>query len=199
MTMTTDTSSDAELIERLRAHDLEALGSLFDRYYAQVFRTAAAITRDSDAADDIAQDAFLRLHRYVARIDTQLPLAAWLYRVTVNLSYTYINRKQKRRISLEGLVEQLRSPQSSAPDHAAEQSETHQRIRQAISVLPFNQRVVVVLHYLNGLSLEEIADILNCPLGTVKSRLFYARDNLRHQFDQSFDFSDLAHGYAGLA
>lgn len=198
MTMTTDEISDAHLIERLRENDLQALGGLFDRYYAQVFRTAAAITRDTDAAEDIAQDAFLKLHQYAARIDTSLPLAPWLYRVTVNLSYTYISRRMKRRISLEGLVDQLMSPQGSAPDRMAEQGEISQRIRQAISELHFNQRVVVVLHYLSGLSLEEIADVLGCPVGTIKSRLFYARENLRRRLDSTFEFSDLAHGYAGL-
>ncbi|MBZ0287267.1 MAG: RNA polymerase sigma factor, partial [Anaerolineae bacterium] len=89
--------SDAELIARLRANDLDALGTLFDRYYTQVYRTAIAITHDNAVADDITQDCFLRLHRYANRIDTSLPLAPWLYRVTVNLSYTWAARHKKRR------------------------------------------------------------------------------------------------------
>src|ERR1041384_2004437 len=99
MTTVHDEVSDAALIERLCQNDLEALGSLFDRYYAQVYRTAAAITRDSAVAEDIAQDCFLRLHQYAHRIDLNLPLSPWLYRVTVNLAYTWISRRQKRRVS----------------------------------------------------------------------------------------------------
>ncbi|CAG1001358.1 ECF RNA polymerase sigma factor SigM [Anaerolineae bacterium] len=143
-------SSDAQLVESLRTNDFEALGSLFDRYYPQVYRTANAITRDSAVAEDIAQDCFLKLHQYAHRIDTSLPLAPWLYRVTVNLSYTWISRRQKRRISLETLVDQLMSPAWHAPDHVAEQGETVQQVRQAIGELPFNQRVVIVLHYLRS-------------------------------------------------
>src|SRR5512133_222591 len=100
MSLTEPEASDAELIERVRQDNLSALGALFDRYYAQVYRTAVAITQDSAVAEDIAQDCFLKLHRYANRIDTSLPLAPWLYRVTVNLSYTWVSRQKKRRVSL---------------------------------------------------------------------------------------------------
>lgn len=188
--------SDAELVERVRANDLEALGHLFDRYYAQVFRSAVAITQDSAVAEDIAQECFLKIHRYANRIDTSLPLIPWLYRVTVNLSYTWVSRQKKRRVSLEAVVDRLISPAWLAPDHLAEHSEIQQRVREAISELNFNQRVVVVLHYLSGLSLEEIAEINNCPVGTVKSRLYYARENLRRRLE-SFNLpTEVIHGYA---
>lgn len=193
-----DDISDALLIERLRTEDLSALGALFDRYYPQVYRTALVITRDNAVAEDIAQDCFLKLHQYANRIDTSLPLAPWLYRVTVNLSYTWISRRQKRRISLEALVDQLMSPPWHAPDHLAEQGETQTLVRQAISELHFNQRVVIVLHYLSGLSLEEIAEILDCPVGTIKSRLYYARENLRRRLGELHRTIEVAHGYAGI-
>jgi RNA polymerase sigma-70 factor (ECF subfamily) len=189
--------TDAALIARLRAHDLSALGQLFDRYYPQIYRTAYAIVRDSAAAEDIAQDCFLKLNHYADRIDTSLPLAPWLYRVTVNLTYTWITRRQKRRVSLEGLVDQLMSPAGSAPDQMAEQGEVQARVRQAVAELPLNQRVVVVLHYLNGLSLEEIAQIVKCPVGTVKSRLYYARETLRRRLGDWQQPYEVAHGYAG--
>lgn len=182
MTLTTETS-DAMLIERLRTNDLSALGALFDRYYAPIYRVGMAITHDSAVADDIVQDAFLKLHRYCNRIDTTLPLLPWLYRVTVNLSYTWVSRQQKRRVSLEAVVDSLMSPPWLWPDQQAETIEVHDQVRQAIRDLNFNQRVVVVLHYLNGLSLEEIAEILKCPVGTVKSRLYYARENLRQRLE----------------
>ena len=198
MTLTNEEASDPVLIERLRAADLTALGALFDRYYAQVYRTAAAITRDNAVAEDIAQDCFLKLHQYAHRIDVSLPLAPWLYRVTVNLSYTWISRRQKRRISLEALVDHLMSPSWYAPDQLAEHNEIQHHVRQAIGELPFNQRVVIVLHYLSQLSLEEISEILDCPVGTVKSRLYYARENLRRRLDETHRINEVAHGYAGI-
>ena len=196
MTIIETEPSDAELIERVRANDLSALGGLFDRYYAQVYRSAVAITQDSAVAEDIAQECFLKIHRYANRIDTSLPLIPWLYRVTVNLSYTWIARQKKRRVSLEAVVDRLISPSWLAPDHLAEHAEIQQQVRDAIQELNFNQRVVVVLHYLSGLSLEEIAEILDCPVGTIKSRLYYARENLRRRLDSISWASEVVHGYA---
>jgi RNA polymerase sigma-70 factor (ECF subfamily) len=187
--------SDGILVQRLQADDLSALGILFDRYYAQIYRTALAITHDEAIADDITQDAFLRLHRYAHRIDCSLPLMPWMYRVTVNLSYTWLTRHKKRRVSLETVVDYLMSPARSTPDHALEVAGLQEEVRNAISTLNFNQRVVVVLHYLNDLSLDDIAQILDCPVGTVKSRLYYARENLRHQLRNRE--VQVVHGYAG--
>ncbi|MBL8164832.1 MAG: sigma-70 family RNA polymerase sigma factor [Anaerolineae bacterium] len=189
--------SDAALIERVRTNDLEALGALFDRYYAHVFRAAVAITQDGAVAEDIAQDCFLKVHRYANRIDTSLPLAPWLYRVTVNLSYTWISRQKRRRVSLEMVVDRLISPAWLSPDHIAEHTEIQEQVRAAIADLNFNQRVVIVLHYLSGLNLEEIAEILDCPVGTVKSRLYYARENLRGRLGLLNGTNEVAHGFAG--
>ena len=178
--------SDAILIGRLCSNDLDALGVLFDRYYGKVYRTAVAITHDSHVAEDITQDCFLKLHHYANRIDTTLPLAPWLYRVTVNLSYTWVSRQKKRRVSLESVVDRLMSPLWHSPDRMAEYIEVQEQVRQAIKELNFQQRVVIVLHYLNGLTLEDISEILDCPVGTVKSRLYYARENLRRRLGPTF-------------
>lgn len=188
--------SDATLIKRLQSNDLSALGTLFDRYYAQIYRTAVAITHDESVAEDITQDCFLRLHRYANRIDTSLPLAPWLYRVTVNLAYTWVTRHKKRRVSLETVVDYLMSPARNTPDQVVEVAGIQEEVRRAIAALSFNQRVVVVVHYLNGLSLEDIAQILDCPVGTVKSRLYYARENLRHQLVSIHGEPQVAHGYS---
>lgn len=188
--------SDSTLIECLRADDLDALGVLFNRYYPQVYRTALGITHDAAAADDIAQDCFLRLHRYAQRVDTSLPLMPWLYRVTVNLSYTWVSRQHRRRVSLDAVVNYLLSPARAAPENVAEHASTRREVRAAIAALHFNQRVVVVLYYLNSLSVEEIADILDCPVGTVKSRLYYARENLRQRLGSAYGGETWMHQYA---
>jgi RNA polymerase sigma-70 factor (ECF subfamily) len=88
------------------------------------------------------------------------------------------------------------SPVWHSPDHVAESNELQDQVRQAIRELNFNQRVVVVLHYLNGLSLEEIAVVLECPVGTVKSRLYYARESLRHKLNTTNWAQEVAHGFA---
>lgn len=187
---------DRELVIQLQAGDLEALGDLFDRYRYQIYRTALAITRDTAAADDILQECFLRVYQYAHRINVELPLAPWLYRVTVNLCYTWSKKNRQYWAPLENFIDRLISSPKHAPESSAEHSELRQRIQQAIDALPFNQRVVVVFHYLNGISLKEIADILDCPVGTVKSRLFHARAALRDELGQATTFlSDVAHGF----
>jgi RNA polymerase sigma-70 factor (ECF subfamily) len=147
-------------------------------------------------AEDILQDCFLKVYANAHRIDTSRPLAPWLYRVTVNLSYTWLSRGKNRRMSLDKVIDRLVSPMRQAPDQVTEQTELRQSVRKAILSLSIDQRVVVVLYYLNGLSLQDIADILDLPVGTVKSRLYYARENLRGTLGPNMVWlPEVAHGY----
>lgn len=189
-------SVDKELIWRLRERDLTALGELFERYRHQVYRVALAIVRDPQVAEDILQDCFLKLHIYAHRVDPERPLMPWLYRVTANLSYTYISRHQKRNADLDQVSEQLSTSGVQAPDRVTERNELQHDVRAAIETLANNQRIVVILHYLANMSIQDIADILDCPVGTVKSRLHYAREKLRHHLGAMDKVSEYAHGYA---
>lgn len=188
--------TDGELIRRLQHDDLDALGVLFERYRTRVYRTALAIVRDPVVAEDILQDCFLKVHHNAARLDVNRPLAPWLYRVTVNLSYTWLARGKNRRASLDNVIDRLISPMKHAPDQLTEQTELRQNVRKAIEELHIDQRVVIVLYYLNGLSLQDIAEILDLPVGTVKSRLYYARENLRGKLGPNLHWlPEVAHGY----
>lgn len=188
--------SDSELIQRLRDSDLDALGVLFERYRTRVFRTALIIVHDPAAAEDILQDCFLKVYAHADRIDTTRPLVPWLYRVTVNLSYTWLSRGRGRRTPLDKVVDRLVSPMRQAPDQLTEQTELRTNVREAISSLSIDQRVVIVLYYLNNLNLQDIAEILDLPVGTVKSRLYYARENLRATLGPNMIWlPEAAHGY----
>lgn len=190
------TVPDSELIRRLQQSDLDALGVLFERYQQRVYRTALAIVRDPAAAEDILQDCFLKVYANAQRIDVERPLAPWLYRVTVNLSYTWLMHARNQRTPLEQITDHLISPMKQAPDQLTEQTEIRQCVRRAIGELSLDQRVVVVLYYLNNLSLQDIAEILDLPVGTVKSRLFYARENLRAALGPHLSWlPEVAHGY----
>ncbi len=188
--------SDGDLIARLQETDLDALGVLFERYRNRVYRTALAIVREQAVAEDILQDCFLKVYAHAHRIDTSRPLAPWLYRVTVNLSYTWISRGKNRRTPLDNVMDRLISPMKQAPDQLTEQIELRQNVRKAIGDLSIDQRVVVVLYYLNGLNLQDIAEILDLPVGTIKSRLYYARENLRGKLGSNLAWlPEVAHGY----
>jgi RNA polymerase sigma-70 factor (ECF subfamily) len=171
--------NDQELIKQLQAGSLDALGELYDRYRQLVFRTALAITGDQEAASDLLQDVFLRLFRFADRIDLQRPLQPWLYRMTANLAYTWLKRDRRWLRPLENLADWLASSTRNLTHEAVESIDDWDRLQRAVASLPISQRVVVVLYYLDDLSLQEISDILEIPVGTVKSRLHYGRLTLK--------------------
>ncbi len=175
-----------ELVRLLQDGDLEALGVLYDRYHQLVFRTAYAITGDPDAAADLLQDVFLRVYRYIGRVDPTRPLEPWLYRVTTNLSLSWISRRRWMR-PIEEVADWLVGDRRGSIQRHIEQAEETRRLELAIATLPAAQRVVVVLYYINDLSLNEIADVLEIPAGTVKSRLHYGRKALKEKLSSRGD------------
>lgn len=170
---------DGELVRLLQAGSLSALGELYDRHQRMVYRTALAITGDEQAAADLLQDVFLRIHRFAHHIDPERPLEPWLYRTTANLSYTWVKRQRRWLRPLENMAEWLAGSQKDSPVFQTERDEEWARVQKAIATLGLQQRVVVVLYYINDLSLQEIAEIMDIPVGTVKSRLFYGRKQLK--------------------
>jgi RNA polymerase sigma-70 factor (ECF subfamily) len=185
-----DEFSDQELVLQLQSGSLEALGILYDRYRQMVFRTALAITGDQEAASDLLQDVFLRLFRFAGRIDVNRPLQPWLYRITANLSYTWVKRDRRWLRPLENLADWIAGSSSNHTYETVEQMDDWERVQRAVAGLPISQRVVVVLYYLNDQSLQEIAEILDVPVGTVKSRLHYGREALK----KKLGLRDLADG-----
>ena len=175
--------SDRQLILQLQEGSLDALGELYDRHQHLVFRTALAVTGDSAAASDLLQDVFLRMHRFADRIDPERPLEPWLYRTTTNLTYTWVKRHKRWLRPLEDVVEWLAGAKKQIPSHIAEIEEEWQDVRRAVANLPVSQRIVVVLYYVNDLSLLEISEILEVPVGTIKSRLFYGRMALKRHLE----------------
>jgi len=175
--------SDGQLVVQLQSGDLDALGILYERFKTRVYRIALTVTRDPLAAEDILQDCFLRVYKYAHRIDSSLPLEPWLYRVTINLAYSWEKRKKFWQTPLDGVLDRLASPKRLSPERQAEASYMQSQVMEAISSLSFNQRAVIVLYYLNSFSLKEIALVLDCPVGTVKSRLHYGRENLQRKLE----------------
>jgi RNA polymerase sigma-70 factor (ECF subfamily) len=172
-------SEDAELVSRIRCGDLDAFEALYNKYKRRLYQTALAITGDSGAAEEILQDGFVRAYAAMGRVNTSTSLSPWLYRIVVNLSYNWTNRNRHWPLALDTLIDRLIAGPTASPEHAAEGSELRQIVWEAVTSLGFKQRSAIVLFYLQGLSLQEIAYILDCPVGTVKSRLHYACKALR--------------------
>lgn len=172
---------DRELVEQVLAGQEEAFARLYDKYKKSLFRTALAITEDQGVAEEILQDTFVRAYRHLQRVDLSRPLGAWLHRIVVNLSYNWATSHHFWHISLEEVVDWLVAGPQSSPEQAVERADLRQRVREALRALSLEQRLVVILFYLQGFSLAEIAFVLDCPVGTVKSRLFHARRILRQE------------------
>ena len=176
--------SHTQLIVQLQEGNLNALGDLYDRYHLLVYRTALGVTGDPEAAADLLQDVFLRLYRFKEKIDPKRPLEPWLYRMTVNLARTWIKR-QRWLQPLENIAEWVTGEtKHSVSPHIEKMDQWHQ-IEQSLAAMPFPQRTVIVMYYLNDLAIQEIAEILELPVGTVKSRLFYGRSILKEHLEKA--------------
>jgi RNA polymerase sigma-70 factor (ECF subfamily) len=176
---TGDLRSDHDLVYAARDGEIAAFDALFYRYRDGIFRLGLAITKDPSAAEEIVVDTFARAHRALARLEPDSSLRPWLYRVAVNLSYNRRPRKGVVLSSLDDAVDEPLANEDGSPSHVAEQAELRRLVLGAVDELGPKHRLVVVLHYLNGLNLAEIAEVMDCPVGTVKSRLHYALRRLR--------------------
>jgi RNA polymerase sigma-70 factor, ECF subfamily len=174
-----DQRSDRELVYAARVGDMPAFDALFYRYRDGIFRLGLAITKDPSAADEIVVDTFARAHRALARLEPDDSLRPWLYRVAVNLSYNRRPRKNVVLSSLDDAASDTFANEEGSPSLLAEQAEVRRIILKSVDALGPKHRLVVVLHYMNGLNLAEIAQVVDCPVGTVKSRLHYALRRLR--------------------
>ena len=183
---------DRELVNAARAGDTVAFDSLFYRYRDGIYRLGFAITRDPSAAEEIVVDTFARAYRAIERLEPDDSLRPWLYRVAVNLSYNRRPRKGVTFSSLDDGTDDIPA-EAESPSEAAERAERRRVVLECVDALGAKHKVVVVLHYLNGLNLAEIAEIVEVPVGTVKSRLHYALRKLRVQLSThpGLDFEPL--------
>ncbi|MDH7489941.1 MAG: sigma-70 family RNA polymerase sigma factor [Anaerolineae bacterium] len=172
-------TEDSVLILKARQGDIAAFEAIYNKYKAQVYRTAMGLVRNADVADEIVQDCFVRIHANLHKLDGERGLAPWLHRVTVNLCYTYLARNRTNTDCLDDLAEALPCGPTSSPEGLTLRAELQAAIQEGLDRLEFAHKTVVILYYLQGFTVEEIAYTLQCPVGTVKSRLFYAREALR--------------------
>lgn len=177
---------DAQLLKRVAAGDLDALERLFERYRRQVYTLSQGITRSEETAEEVLQDTFYRLYTNAAKLDGSQPLLPWLYRVAANLSYNSTRGRWNLMEPLTLLTERLLSPQWRSPEYVAEQRELQNIVHATLEELPLNHRAVLTLYYLHEYAIPEIAEILELPEGTVKSRLHHARKLLKDRLLRRF-------------
>lgn len=181
---------EAALIERIRRGDRQAFRVLVDRYQRRVYTLALGFVRDPDEARDISQEAFLKVYRHLDTFHGQSNFYTWLYRITVNLCID-LRRKAGRDNQAEFderiAHEEAGSPADQIspgrlrfdPAKALHNRELRERLNAALEQLSESHRSVLLLREVEGLSYKEIAEVLECPEGTVMSRLFHARRQMQ--------------------
>ena len=177
---------DALLLAQVVQGEVRALEKLFLAYQERVYQLAIGITRDPETAEEVVQDTFYRLYLNARRIDPNLPLLPWLYRVAANLSYNRARAHRRWSGALQRLTERLRDSSLGSPEAWAEQRELQEQVRSTLDMLTPRHRAVLVLHYVHDYNIDEIAAILSCPAGTVKSRLFHARKLLKEHLEAQY-------------
>jgi RNA polymerase sigma-70 factor (ECF subfamily) len=178
---------DLERVRASQAGDRSAFDELVDQYKEIVYAVAYRFARDPDLALDLAQNVFIRAYRGIGSFKGKSSFSTWLYRIAVNTCIDYTRRRAR---SVEPFTvpeevadyaggEVLESSPIARPDGAALTSELGEQIQKAVDSLPSYHKAVFVLYEIEGLSYKEIAEAVGCSIGTVMSRLHYARKKLR--------------------
>lgn len=179
--------SDQELIARCREGDIEAFGHLYARYERQVYRFVYHMLGDADDADDIKQDAFLKAYRSLGSFRGECSLLTWLLKVAGNLCRDRIKSRSRRgEVELIPEIEaDLRDNSDMGMDPAllVERKDLHSTVYRVLSGLPEAQKELIVLRDVEGLSYQQIAEVLGCSVASVKLRLFRARRGFKDRVE----------------
>ncbi len=173
----------------MRINEPLTFENVIDQYQTQVFRTVLGMIGNYHDAEDLSQDIFVKLYRKLDSFKGHSSFKTWLYVIVHNTVKNYLlKNKLRRMISLDWLTDETDFEIPSDALSAQEETETKETIQElncALQKIPFQHRHVLVLREINELAYDEIATILNCSIGTVKSRLSRAKENLRRSYENA--------------
>ena len=177
--------TDAQLVRRVQKGDKGAFDLLVLKYQHKIVNLVMRYVRDPDQALDITQEAFLKAYRALPRFRGESLFYTWLYRIAVNTAKNYLAAQRRRPMDIEldlqdpeqfDLHAKLR--ETDTPEGIALRQELSETVQRAIEALPEDLLTAIILRELDGMSYEEIAQTMECPVGTVRSRIFRARDSM---------------------
>jgi len=181
------TNNDWALIRRTLDGDLTAYEELVKRYQSAVYGLIYHMTANHEDAADLAQETFIKAYNALGSFKGDSGFFTWLYRIAINTTLNHLKRRARQgEMYLNDLSPEVSNDpyvgpvvSTFTPDREAILAELQKKLNEALLKLSENHRVVVILHDIQGLKHEEIAKILGCNVGTVRSRLFYARQQLK--------------------
>ncbi len=186
--------ADVSLVRRTKAGDVSAFEELFRRYQKRVYNMAYRLVGNESDASELTQEVFVKVFNSIGRLRAEEAFLTWLRTVTVNVCRDFGRRKKPNTESLDATVKfedgevsrEIADP-SIGPEKQLLLDDKQQAIRRAVSTLSPEHRTVIVLHHLEGMDVSEIAKMLDSPIGTVKSRLSRAREELKRKLSHYVD------------
>lgn len=178
---------DAELVKQAKAGDMAAYDELVRRYQERIYATIYHMTSNHEDANDLAQDAFIKAYKALKNFKGDSSFYTWVYRIAVNRTINFLKqRKNRYHMSLNDLDFNVENDpdlvafvSENTPQRDAGLAELQEKLNEALQKLSEVHRMVVVLHDVQGVPHEEISKMMDCNVGTVRSRLFYARQQLQ--------------------
>ncbi len=185
-----DTSSDQILVERVKRGDKQAFDLLVLKYQHKLAKLIGRYIRDHAEVKDVAQEAFIKAYRALPNFRGDSAFYTWLYRIAINTAKNHLTSQSRRAVEVQVEIPEAEqySGAGELRDYATPErllmcDEIQQTVATAIEELPEDLRMAIVLRELEGLSYEDISVAMECPIGTVRSRIFRAREAINKQLD----------------
>ena len=178
---------ETELVKKLKAGDIQAFKQLFESYQNSIYNLCYRFVTNKEETEDLCQEVFLKIYKSINTFKHNSKLTTWIYRITINLC---LNHQRKRKgllwFSLNDSDDQIKDDdiknltidQGEQPDSSLEKKEREKIVQLAVNSLPNKQRIALILQRYDGMSIKEIAEIMNCTTDSVQSRLSRAKKNL---------------------
>jgi len=190
--------ADAILVERVQRGDKHAFELLVLKYQRKIMRLLSRLIHDPAEAEDVAQDAFIKAYRAIPQFRGESAFYTWLYRIAVNTAKNHLVARRRRPSGSvqyenddgETFDETDNLSDINTPEAAFASREIADTVNRAIEALPEELRTAIVLREIEGLSYEEIAQSMDCPIGTVRSRIFRAREAIASRLRPILDISE---------
>jgi RNA polymerase sigma-70 factor (ECF subfamily) len=189
--------ADQLLVDRVKSGDQQAFNLLVRKYERKVVRLISRLVRDPAEVEDVAQEAFIKAYRALPQFRGDSAFYTWLYRIAVNTAKNHLVAQGRRPIPLSDTLSDDEDGESFGRDDVVSDNQTPdaellsrqiaETVNRAIEALPQDLRTAVTLREIEGLSYEEIAEAMNCPIGTVRSRIFRAREAIAQQLRPLLD------------